>query len=80
MAALQQKAAGQHAGAAPGIISTIPGMRPAQQQQAVLNPVSTAQPSPGVVLNGEPVADRRLRPRRPTTGRRRTWWRALLAS
>lgn len=38
----------------PGIISSIPGMK-IRPQQAVLNPVSAAQPSAGVVLNGELV-------------------------
>lgn len=39
----------------PGIISTIPGVRPTPLQQPVLNPVSSAQPSAGVVLNGQTV-------------------------
>lgn len=55
----------------PGIISTIPGMRPTPlRQDAVLNPVSTAEPSTGVVLNGE-VVDA------PKPERLPLWWRAL---
>jgi hypothetical protein len=67
--AKQRKAAGQPV-LRPGIISTIPGMRPAPlAQEAVLNPVSTAEPSTGVVLNGEVVA--------PKPERLPLWWRAL---
>jgi hypothetical protein len=40
----------------PGIISTMPGVAPPAQQEAILNPPSTALPSAGVVLNGQPVA------------------------
>jgi hypothetical protein len=65
----QQKAAGRPV-LRPGIISTIPGMRPTPLQQVpVLNPVSTAEPSSGVVLNGELVA--------PAPGRLPLWWRVL---
>ncbi|CAN5360256.1 hypothetical protein BH09ACT4_BH09ACT4_14300 [soil metagenome] len=39
----------------PGIISTMPEVAKAAQQEAVLNPVSTAQPSAGAGLNGELV-------------------------
>ena len=41
-------------GRLPGINATMPGA-PAAQTEAVLNPVSSAQPSAGVVLNGELV-------------------------
>lgn len=37
-----------------GINATLPDAAP-EQKEAVLNPVSSAQPSPGVVLNGQPV-------------------------
>lgn len=53
-----------------GIISTIPGVRPTPLQQPVLNPVSAAQPSAGMVLNGEVVAA----PDRPRTP---GWWRIV---
>jgi hypothetical protein len=67
--AKQRKAAGQPV-LRPGIISTIPGIRPAPlSQEAVLNPVSTAEASTGVVLNGEVVA--------PKPDRLPLWWRAL---
>ena len=73
----QQKAAGVTP-VRQGIISTIPGMRPAQPQQAVLNPVSTAQPSAGVVLNGEVVGGPAPTPAvKPAPERLPLWWRAL---
>jgi hypothetical protein len=53
-----------------GIISTIPGMRPTPLAQPVLNPVSTAQPTSGVVLNGEAV-------KAPEPARPPRWWRVL---
>jgi len=72
-----QKAAGQPV-LRPGIISTIPGMRPKPLQQTVLNPVSTAQPSPGMVLNGEVVGEAAA-PAAPVASPDRLplWWRAL---
>lgn len=42
-------------GRLPGINATMPGAPTTAQTEAVLNPVSSAQPSPGVVLNGELV-------------------------
>jgi hypothetical protein len=75
--ARQQKAAGQPV-LRPGIISTIPGMRPKPLDQAVLNPVSTAQPSAGVVLNGETVgASPAGAAAAPSAERLPLWWRAL---
>ncbi|MEO8261715.1 MAG: hypothetical protein ABI566_04020 [Pseudolysinimonas sp.] len=71
------------AGRPPGINSTIPGA-PASQTETVLNPVSTAQPSAGVVLNGELVGASPTPT--PTPGAaakpggaqgRPVWWRAL---
>src|SRR5215213_5971793 len=53
-AASQGKKLGRPMTLRQGISSTIPGFRP-KPQEAVLNPVSTAQPSTGVVLNGEVV-------------------------
>jgi MFS family permease len=53
-----------------GIISTIPGLRIAPQKEAVLNPVSTAQPSSGVVLNGETVEA-------PKSTGNPPWWNVL---
>jgi hypothetical protein len=52
---------------------------PAVQTEAVLNPVSTAQPSPGVVLNGVPTGVPEGMPdlRRPPGSARPRWWRAL---
>lgn len=56
-AAVKQRAlTALHApGRPPGIISTMPEVAAATQREAVLNPVSTAQPSAGVVLNGQAV-------------------------
>jgi hypothetical protein len=42
-------------GRVPGINATMPGAPTTAQTEAVLNPVSSAQPSAGVVLNGELV-------------------------
>ena len=73
----KQKAAGQPV-LRPGIISTIPGMRPRPPQQAELNPVSTAQPSAGMVLNGEVVGgEAPPAAAASTTDRLPVWWRAL---
>jgi hypothetical protein len=65
-------------GRPPGIISTMPEVAGAKQQEAVLNPVSTAQPSAGVVLNGQVVgAAKPGRPAIAVAGPGRVAWNIL---
>ena len=67
------------AGRPPGIISTMPEVAAETQKGAVLNPVSTARPSEGVVLNGQPVGKPAKANRPPATqaGAGRIAWRVL---
>jgi hypothetical protein len=77
--ASKRKAAGEPV-LRPGIISTIPGMGPPKLRESVLNPVSTAVPSAGVVLNGEVVGGTgsAATPAAAATGSAtRLGWRAL---
>lgn len=82
--AARQKKAAPESGVRPGIISSIPGMKIAKPQtEAVLNPVSTAQPSAGMVLNGQVVGGGDAPAKVPpaSTGPKRPgnpwWWNVL---
>jgi len=79
--AASKRKADPEATVTPGIISSIPGLSIKKPTEAVLNPVSTAQPSQGVVLNGELVGAATQAPKvTPASTPRRGnpwWWNVL---